>query len=132
MSRSGKTAVNRARQTVGSRFRPQGRSREFGLDCIGLAAVAYGLPATAVPCDYRLRGEYLCILLEGLDIHFRLIPTARAKPGDMLLCAIAPDQHHLVIKTGDGFIHAHARHGVIETPGDPPWPLLGAFRRRTR
>jgi hypothetical protein len=116
---------------VGSRFRPQGRDPRLGLDCLGLAAAAYNVPPSEIPSDYRLRGDHLAVLLRGIDVHFRRISIKQVEPGDMLLCEVARDQHHLVIRTRSGFIHADARHGVVETPGEPPWPLLRAFRRRT-
>src|SRR5205085_2260015 len=46
--------VARARAMIGVRFRPQGRSAVQGLDCMGLAAVAMGVPADRVRGDYRL------------------------------------------------------------------------------
>jgi len=127
------TAVERARALAGVRFRPQGRRADVGLDCIGVVALTYGVDPGAVPSDYRLRGGQRDRLLRGLARHFRAIPTKQASAGDVLLCAAATDQLHLVVKTGAGFIHADAGlRRVVETPGTPPWPVLKAFRQRTR
>jgi hypothetical protein len=122
--------VERARALIGTRFRPQGRSAEHGLDCIGLVAIAYRLPADRVPSGYRLRGDHGPGLMAGLRTFFR--PVRKLANGDLLLLQSGLEQAHLAVKTEAGFIHADARHGVVETPGDPPWPLVGAFRRRAR
>jgi hypothetical protein len=47
-----------------------------------------------------------------------------------LLLAPSDDQVHFAILTANGFVHAHAGlRRVVETPGKPEWPLIGAFRR---
>ena len=122
--------VERARALIGTRFRPQGRSVDFGLDCIGLIAIAYRLPSERLPTRYRLRGDHGSAVIAGLRTCFR--PVRKGMHGDLLLVMAGREQFHLAVKTDIGFIHADARHGVIETPGDPPWPLLCAFRRRAR
>ena len=49
--------------------------------------------------------------------------------GDLLLLAPGPYQHHLAILTDRGFVHADAGlRRVVETPGWPAWPLVGAWR----
>lgn len=127
------TFVERARALVGVRFRPQGRRADVGLDCIGAVALTYGVDPGEVPSDYQLRGSQRDRLLRGLGRHFRAISRKRALPGDLLLCAAATDQLHLVVTTDAGFIHADVGlRRVVETPGAPPWPVLKAFRRRAR
>lgn len=122
----------RAKSLIGIRFRPQGRSIESGLDCIGVAVISYALDAALVPSDYRLRSADKPRLLAGLNRYFRPISCKRAEAGDLLLCAAA-DQLHLAVKTDDGFVHADAGlRRVVETPGCPPWPILKAFRRQLR
>ena len=120
--------VERARSLIGTRFRPQGRTADLGLDCLGLVAIVYRLPD--VPIGYRLRGDHGPGLMAGLRTYFR--PVRKIASGDLLLVLAGREQLHLAVKTDLGFVHADARHGVIETPGNPPWPLLGAFRRRAR
>ena len=122
--------VERARALIGTRFRPQGRSAEQGLDCLGLVAIAYRVPLGRVPADYRLRGDHLSDLLEGLRPFFR--PVRKIAAGDLLLLEAGRQQLHLAVKTDAGFVHADVRHGVVETPGEPRWPQLRAFRRRAR
>lgn len=118
-----------ARALVGCRFRPQGRDPASGLDCIGLVGSAFAIPAERIPHDYRLRGDHRAALEGGLMVHFRRARTARE--GDVLLLSVAPGQLHLGIKTDAGFVHAHAGlKRVVETPGEPQWPILAAFRRR--
>ena len=122
--------VERARALIGTKFRPQGRSAGQGLDCIGLAAIAYRLPPETVPTGYRSRGDHGPALVAGLKAHFR--PVRKVVSGDLLLLKAGREQVHLVVKTDVGFVHADARLGVVETPGNPPWPLVRAFRRRAR
>ncbi|MBV9842783.1 MAG: peptidoglycan endopeptidase [Sphingomonadaceae bacterium] len=117
--------VARARGCVGARFRLHGRDRAHGLDCIGLAAHATGLPA---PCGYALRGGSPERLAAGLAAA-GLAPTAAPGAGDLLLVTPGPAQFHLIVLTGTGFVHADAGlRRVVETPGSPRWPVLGAWR----
>ena len=116
-----------ARALVGCRFRPQGRSPELGLDCIGLACAVYGIPAEMVPRDYRLRGDFRDRIERELAARFRRVWALR--PGDLLLLSVAVDQLHLAVRTDLGFVHADAGlRKVVETPGSPPWPVISAYR----
>lgn len=125
--------VERARALVGTRFRPQGRVPEYGLDCVGLILRVFGVPATAARRDYRLRGDHQRELTRALGKPFRRVARTQRRAGDILLLQVAPDQFHLGILTASGFIHADARLGVvIETPGPPAWPVIAVFRARTR
>ena len=119
--------VARARACIGARFRPQGRAPALGLDCIGLAAHATGRPA---PSGYGLRGHDPARLARGLAAAgLHAIDAAAAAPGDLLLVAAGPAQLHLLVRTPDGFVHADAGlRRVVEVPGAPRWPLLGAWR----
>ncbi|MES2119214.1 MAG: peptidoglycan endopeptidase [Pseudomonadota bacterium] len=120
--------AERARALVGTRFRPQGRG-EHGLDCIGLVMAVFEIPMDAAPRDYRLRSGRGDELQAGLARHFRKVRKVEA--GDVLLLEVASDQPHLAVRTSAGFVHAHAGIGrVVETPGLPEWPLLGAYRKR--
>lgn len=119
--------VKRARALLGMRFRPQGRGAE-GLDCIGLALLAFGIAPEAVRRNYMLRGAHLEELQETILRFFRKVRNVQ--PGDLLLLAPAPDQYHLAIRTSEGHIHADASlRRVVETPGDPRWPVIGIYRR---
>ncbi|MGQ0589946.1 MAG: peptidoglycan endopeptidase [Sphingosinicella sp.] len=122
----GATVVARARALIGVRFRPQGRSREAGLDCVGVVAAALGL--TAPPDDYRLRtGSTERILAALRAAGLRAAPARR--PGDVLIMASGPGQLHLGIWTGSGLVHADARlRCVVERPGPPPWRVLSQWR----
>ena len=123
----------RARALVGVPFRPQGRDPLRGLDCAGLARAACGLPASVVRADYKLRGDHRAEVLRGLLPHFRRVSRRQRRTGDLLLMAVATDQMHLAVLTDRGFVHADARlRKVVETPGEPEWPLIGIFRRRSR
>lgn len=123
--------VARARALVGTRFRPQGRSPETGLDCVGLALAVFGIPAEAVRSNYRLRGDHGAELKHQVARFFR--PVGRAAPGDLVLSSVTEDQLHLSIMTEGAFVHADGRLGrVVETPGEPRWSPAGLYRRRAR
>ena len=115
-----------ARACLGIRFRLHGRSAA-GLDCIGLAAIAYG--KDRVPSGYALRGgdaERVATTIGRLG----LIPAPdRERPGDLILLRPGPHQLHLAILTDRGFIHADAGlRRIVEVPGPPSWPALGRWR----
>jgi lipoprotein Spr len=118
--------VARARALIGVRFRPQGRSPETGLDCIGLVAVALG--TGLVPGDYALRGTKRDRLEDGLQA-FGLRRVEPGRAGDVLIMDAGPAQLHLGISTGAGLVHADAGlRRVVERSGDPPWPVLSCWR----
>lgn len=119
--------VERARALVGSPFRAQGRYPATGLDCVGLVLQVFRIEPQQVRRDYRLRGQHGEQLEAELNRFF--IPKEHAGAGDILLCAAGRDQMHLAIACGASFVHAHAGlRLVVETPGRPPWPVVGAFR----
>lgn len=118
--------VAAARAAIGARFRVHGRDVASGLDCVGLAALAVG--AERVPSGYALRGgapERVAAMIDAAGLRRVAVRAA----GDLLLCASGPGQLHLAIWTGDGVIHACAAlRRVVERPGAPPWPVVGAWR----
>jgi hypothetical protein len=125
--------AKRARALVGCRFRPQGRDVATGLDCVGVIVAAFGLPGESVRRDYRIRGMHRREIETALVRYFRKIARTRIQPGDVLLMTVAPDQLHLAVRTERGFVHADAGlRKVVETPGAPPWPIVGVWRRRVR
>jgi len=120
----------RALALVGTRFRPQGRGGG-GLDCVGVVLVSFGLPPGSVRRDYRLRGNHLAEIRDELDAHFRRVPKSHLRAGDLMLLRAGEQQLHLAVRTQQGFVHAHAGlRRVVETPGEPAWPLLGVYRKR--
>ena len=120
-----------ARGCVGARFRPQGRGAD-GLDCVGVAAVAFGghlradgagatMPSAAATRRRSAR--------RSSGPGCGRSPWMRRGEGDLLLLATGPGQWHFAVLTGDGFVHADARlRRVVETPGRPRWPVAGAWR----
>ena len=132
MTKSSETIVRRARALVGTRFRPQGRDPVMGLDCVGLIVSAFTLPGDGIRRDYRLRGPHGGELKAELRRHFRRISAGAMRGGDVMLCAVAADPMHLAIECGGSFVHADARlRKIVETPGNPGWPIVAVFRRRT-
>lgn len=123
--------VARAKALLGVRFRPQGRSPLDGLDCVGVAAAVFALPARAVPADYPLRGGNPPDTEARIAGYFVRLAAAETRAGDLLLVETGPAQLHVVILTSDGFIHADAGlRRVVEVPGAVPWRVLSAWRHR--
>ena len=123
-------AVDRARRLIGTRFRAQGRDPQFGLDCLGLAMLAYGVGQDEVRRDYRLSGDHRRELMAGLAEAFRQVKRGVVRAGDLVLIEVSARQLHLAVRTETGFVHADARRGVVETPGAPEWPVVATYRKR--
>ncbi|MCP1468706.1 cell wall-associated NlpC family hydrolase [Sphingobium sp. OAS761] len=118
--------VAQARALIGVPFRLHGRS-EAGLDCVGLAALAFARAGHAgvAPDAYGLR-THDAMRVGGWLRAAGLRPVGTGRPGDLALVRPGPLALHLMIATGDGFVHAHAGLGrVVETPGASPWPVIG-------
>jgi hypothetical protein len=129
MSMLGERIAARARALVGLRFRPQGREPEHGLDCVGTAAAAMDLNPTRVRRDYPLRGEHLGAIERELAALGCAAVTGKAATGDVLVCRSAPAQYHLLVCTGDAFVHADAGlRRIVERPMPAPWPVAGVWR----
>jgi cell wall-associated NlpC family hydrolase len=127
---AGARVVLAARALVGTRFRPHGRDPALGLDCVGLAALAFraGGFEGAIPSGYALRGGHPERVAARIDAT-SLRRCDDRRPGDLLLCASGPGQLHLAIASADGVIHADATlRRVVERPGALPWPVLGRWR----
>lgn len=127
-----KDVGDRARSLIGSRFRAQGRDPELGVDCLGLAMLAFGVEASAIRRDYRLGGDHKRELMAGLSPRFRRVARTQLRAGDLMLVRIADRQFHLAVRTEAGFVHADVRRGVVETPGMPVWPIIGTYRLRAK
>lgn len=123
----------RACALVGVRFRPQGRDPEQGLDCVGTAALAAGIPIDRVPRDYALRGQTLVEIEHRLcDLGCRPVTGHVLELGDVVVCETGPAQFHMVIITPFGFVHADAAlRRVVQRPYPIPWTLVGAWRLAT-
>ena len=118
--------VAAARACVGARFRLHGRSIATGLDCVGVAALAYG--RDHVPARYALRGGDVRDVIVAIEAA-GFVRTEAPAPADLLLLAPGPYQHHLAILTDRGFVHGDAAlRRVVETPGVPAWPLVAVWR----
>ncbi|WCT73682.1 peptidoglycan endopeptidase [Sphingomonas naphthae] len=117
--------VARARGCVGARFRVHGRDPAFGLDCVGLVGIAFA--RTGLPADYAVRGGSAPAVAAAIG-RAGLVAAGGDAAGDLLLLDCGAGQLHLAVGTGAGFVHADAKlRRVVEVPGRPAWPLLGAW-----
>lgn len=122
--------IDRARALLGTRFRFQGRDPATGLGCVGLATLAVG-SEVELPGDYALRTDVSERWIALLDRLGRRRRKRGPQPGDILLFLAGPAQLHLGLWTGQSLIHADARlRRVVELPGCPDWPLIGAWSIR--
>ena len=133
--------VAAARRALGVRFRLHGRDPAYGLDCVGLAALAVraGGGQAIIPTGYALRSgdsDAAAAMIEAAGLIRADHGQPSTQAGDLLLCRAGPGQLHLVIDSGapgGGFIHADAQlRRVVERPGPPPWPVIGRWRLAQR
>ncbi len=115
-----------ARALVGAPFRLHGRDPVTGLDCVGVAALVFGV--ADVPRGYSVRtadGGGVAKLIDTAGLtRVRREPVA----GDLVLLKSGPAQCHLAVMTDAGFVHADAGIGrVVETPGPLPWPVIAIW-----
>lgn len=124
---AGERVLAAARALVGVRFRPQGRDPAFGLDCVGLVAVALARAGAVVtmPRDYGLtRG-----VLPTDAVPAAMVRCGGEAAGDVLVCRVSATQLHLAIRAADGIVHADmAARRVVERGGPVPWPIEAAWR----
>lgn len=119
------TPLERARGAIGATFRLHGRSVADGLDCVGLAGLAYG---AEVPRGYSLRSGDPAAAMAGIAAA-GLMRVDDSQPGDLVLFRAGPGQLHLGIASEDGVIHADASlRRVVERPGVAPWFELMRWR----
>lgn len=118
-----------AQALVGSPFRLHGRDAASGFDCIGVIAAALRAAGWRgeVPSGYPLRGGDGAAVAARFDAALARGDGMTA--GDVLLMRVGPGQLHGAVRTAGGFVHADAAlRRVVERPGEPDWPLIGAWR----
>ncbi len=116
--------VAKARACIGARFRPFGRDPAFGLDCVGVAAFAFG---RTPPVAYALRGGDQAGA-GALAKAAGLVRVAAAQAGDLLLIDCGSGQLHLAVRTDGGFVHADLGIGrVVEAPGWPAGRIVAIY-----
>ena len=121
-----------AERLIGTPFRLHGRDPEFGLDCVGLVAVAMRAigrePVT--PEGYGLANRTIDHWLALAETGGWQTTLREAKPGDLVLVHPAPTRSHLLIRgPRDNFIHAHAGlRRVVSTPSPLVWKVALQWR----
>ncbi len=133
---SARMTEKRALSQVGVAYRLHARLPGIALDCAGLAGyAALGKRGANLPTDYTMRGDYAgrvhCVLARAR--YRKLDASHEAIPGDIILCQTAPQQMHLVVRVGSGFVHGHAGlRRIVLMPLPSPWPILGIWRPYAR
>lgn len=129
-----------AKAWIGTPYRHQAATRGAGADCLGLVRgvwrEVYGREPEAVPA-YSMdwsepQGEER--LWAAAARHLTVKPGP-PDPGDVILFRMRAGSvaKHLgiVVQTGavPRFVHAYARHGVVESPLSAPWArrIVAAF-----
>lgn len=132
MTAIGERIARSASELVGTSFRLHGRSRESGLDCVGLVTECLALAGMkpVAPTGYAMRnsnidGLLMCAKASGLGIA-----SGRIRPGDILLVRPGPAQHHLVVAEDTRtFVHAHASlRRVVRSRSPLPWKISRHWR----
>lgn len=113
--------VKEAKSWLGTRFRYQGRIKKNenfkgGVDCLGLIigvcdAVGYeynGKPLSYYDNIVYSRKPNFEVLKEKFSKYFYLKKIENIEIGDIVLKKISKEQYHLMIYTGNSFIHASA------------------------
>ncbi|WP_199503816.1 peptidoglycan endopeptidase [Qipengyuania sp. YIM B01966] len=119
---------------VGTPYRAEGRAPGHGLDCLGVVLAALrgaGIAAAEMPSPPGWRQTAIDEWL-GRAAQVGLRPASGAPiPGDVLLVASGPGQHHLLIvgPAGDSCISAHAGLGQVVAS---PLPAPATLRRHWR
>ena len=121
--------VEIARTYIGTPFRHQGRSKVYGVDCVGLLVCVLWECNIKVDDIASYNGLVDAGLLRSkLDLTLDEIPLTIGmngnvqvgyydyKPGDILLLRIGKNPQHIGIVTDIGIIHTHEGSGyVVET-----------------
>ncbi|MCR2834266.1 C40 family peptidase [Parerythrobacter lacustris] len=121
-----------AEALVGSPFRLHGRSREHGLDCVGLVAAALEASGHVLPPipPYALRNSRYDFV-PGFAERCGFCPVSgEFRRGDLVMVAPGPGQRHLLIAvTPIAFVHGHAGlRRVVRTPLRPDWNITHHWR----
>lgn len=127
-----------ARRWLGTPYRHQMAVRGAGCDCLGLLRgiwrTLYGgepeVPPPYTPDWDEVSGRD--VLWSAAARHLEARPCNTIRPGDVLLFRMRRGAvaKHLGIAVEQGrFIHAYARHGVVENALSEPWQrrVVGVF-----
>lgn len=101
--------VAAARSHTGVRWRHQGRSREHGIDCVGLL-ICVGRDLGLCAPDFDISGYAKRPEMGWLEreLGTYLQPGAAGLPGDVMLFAFAGEPMHVGIVSDIGLIHCYS------------------------
>lgn len=123
MSALGERIASEAMALTGTPFRLGGRDPEFGLDCVGLVALALSRAMNTrllrCPRGYALKNSQIAHHLPLAAEAGLLEAKGTIEAGDILHTLPGPGQDHLLIAIDEArFVHAHAGlKRVVISPG---------------
>lgn len=113
--------VEAARTYLGTKFKHQGRLKDFGIDCAGLV-IGVGKELGYMPneWDHVAYGHlpHAQMMANQCDLVLDRILIEEATVGDIYLMAFQSEPQHLCIITDKGIIHSYAQvrrcveHGI--------------------
>lgn len=131
MADPGVALAKAASDFIGCPFRLHGRDPESGLDCVGLvaAAIAAAGGQPSVPSGYTLRNIAIDHWLHFAAASGLTPALGPIRSGEVLLIALPPCQHHLVIaESAASVIHAHAGlRQVVRQPLESHWRIIAKW-----
>lgn len=118
--------VSEARKWLGTPFRPKGRLKGRGCDCVGLPlCVLRDLGIADWTTDFSTYPDQPVNshVLEVCKARLKEKPACEMQPGDLIVCRVPRVPCHVAIVTGIGMIHAYAGHPrrVVEHVIDETW-----------
>ncbi len=131
--------VKVARRWIGTPYHDQASVRGVGCDCLGLLRGVWrdvvGPEPLPVPPYSRDWGEAgpVEVLAEAARAAMQELDVSEARTGDVILFRMragAIAKHIGVLSSGESFIHAYERTGVIEEHLTPAWQRRIAFAFR--
>ena len=125
--------VAEARRWIGTPYRHQASVRGAGCDCLGLLRGVWRAvlgEEPEVPPPYSMDWDEVGgreVLQAAAERHLVARDWAEMAPGDVILFRMRDGMvaKHVGLCSAAGgqaaFVHAYARHGVIESPLSAPW-----------
>ncbi len=123
-------AINFAVRHVGAPYRHQGRSINYGIDCIGMIYCAYAFAGfkADIPSDYGYMNNQ-ALILSYLSKYCS--PIDEPCLGDILIFRVKQSIQHMAMSSKLGMVHCCQKNrGIIDEPISNFWRkrMAGCFR----